>query len=500
MQTINNKTKVIYKYSACIASEGSHSIGPAIVEDDDTTSRSNIVIIKSGRQEIAQQPLEDENPRKKMFLKLEANNKNIVVGQKIEGTISFYCSVANVSLHGFNPPKIDGFICNDRAKPLQGVQEIEGQQYSYVTWHWQLFANQAGQLLIPACSVNCTVKNEDDFLSNFSSFFYVRQNKKRIHSDSLVVDVNSLPSYLGTVDAVGEFQNFTAHLNQAVARQGDGIVVSLSLEGDADFENLNLELQNVPHTFKLYSSKQIIDIVKNTSLSRKTFEFILQGMEAGEWELPEQKFTYYHVDSESYKTLKTSSLLIKILPQIVSKKYIPPTNDNDNLTSVETDGDIDTISFNMYGPWRKIPERTMPWWLFMVLLFVPFGFWLSGFIRQMFYKIKKWNQPKIQWEKAFKSARYKLYRARQNNDFAALYTVFVELFAIRCSVKISVVSEQMTKKVLLAGGFSQEQLRDWEVFFTTLSAFVFYSAEFGESQKKLFDQADKWIDILEKIL
>jgi|GEM_PF-2288179 len=501
MSTMNNRSTVKYLYATQSDKQGVYSLGPAVVQNGNKVVESNILKIKVGHQEIPQKKSESKS-NDTMFLKFSVDNEQVVAGQRLEGTITFYTSMPDVSITSVTDPAIDGFVRLDKAKPRQGVEHINGKQYSYAQWRWKFFPKEPGRLTIPSCYVDVAYRAEDDYFSAFASFFQARQKRERIFSDALTINVKALPEYSGIVDAVGQFKNFTATVNQAVAREGDGIVVSLSIDGDSDIDNLNLELQNLPNVFKSYSSKQHVEKGnKRDQLTRKTFEFIVQGMEAGEWELPEQKFTYYDVYDEQYKTLTTSPLILKILSQPSKKKYVPPSNDFSTKTAIDMDGDVGSVfALNTYGHWHEIPERKMPGWLFMVLFFAPLGIWFSGALRRTIVRYKKWRAPQAQWRSAFKIARKKLKLARKENNFSAIYRLFVELFTLRCSVKDCVISQEMTKKILTDGGLSEEQVCEWEEFFNTISAFVFYNTEGGQGQEGLFDQADKWIKVLEDIL
>lgn len=500
MNLINNQSTINYTFVTRIDKPGSYSIGPAIVQDRDERAQSSVLILKVGKSEIAYGDNRQNKKTKKIFLQLATDKKQVVAGEKIKGTITLYCSVPDVSLHSIKEPKLDGFVRMDKGAPQQGVQVIDGQKYSYVMWNWRCFAKQPGQFVVPACSADISMPPEGDFYSQFSSFFNVRSHRKRVHSNALTIAVDPLPPHTGLVDAVGQFQNFSASVNQAVAREGDGIVLTLALEGDADLEHLQLEPQDLPHIFKSYSSKQYIS---DDKMAKKSFEFIIQGMEPGEWEIPEQKFTYYDVAKDAYKELKTSPLMIKILSGTTRKKYVPPVPDDPSLaTAIDAGSSVGggNLVLDTYGNWYEISERKMPDWLFLLLFLAPLGIWASRLLRRAFRRYLMWHAPRTQWKNAFKIAHNKLQQAKKRNDYSALYRVMVDLFAVRCSVKHAQVSDALTKSVLQVGGLSEEQLRDWDHFFAQISSFVFYKTKAGDVDKALFDQADAWVGVLEKVL
>jgi len=501
INNINGTMSMRYSYVVRIDTQGSHSIGPAVVQDDAGSAQSNVLIIKAGSKEVARYDKQFEKQQKKILLTIAANQQEYVVGQKIEGTITFLFASPVDKFFGIAAPEIDGFVVKDNSM-RQSVVHLDGVQYSSATWDWSLFSKQPGELVIPSCVAEFAVQREDDFGSLFSSFLHMRSERKRIHSNALTVNVLPLPSHTEPVDAVGIFQNFEIGLNQAAAKEGDGIVVELSIEGETDLENLSLELQNVPHTFKSYSSKQKITDAQKSGMPKKYFEYIIQGMEVGEWKIPEQKFTYYDTESFSYKTLKTAPLLVKILPQSTTKKYVPPPEVDAISTAIDTQQELvaDDFPLNTNGRWYEIPERKIPWWLFMVLFFAPLLMWISKIARRFFRAYTEQRAPKVRWRNAFKIAHKKIERAKKQEDFPALYRIFTELFATRFSMNDSLISEQVIVELLRKRGVSEGEIDEWSKFFAELSSFIFYTVHGSEQQKKLFDQANKWVVVLKEVI
>ena len=502
MNMINDEAIVKYMYQARIDTIGSHTIGPAVTSVGGISAQSAPLRIKVGKELVLRDNDAQLENDKELFLHLSSNGQRVVVGQQAEGTLTFYYAIPVINIQELTDPSVEGFVCKNRTTPEQGIESINGKQYQYMTWHWQLPTNKPGDLVVPSCTAEVAVQPIRDSFNRYSALFFMGAELKRLHSNSLTLHIDPLPPYNGVVDAVGQFQHFTAHLNQVTAREGDGIVLTLAIEGATDLDKLNIALQEVPHVFKSYSSKQHVENKKSGSqMAKKTFEFIMQGMEPGTWEIPAQKFTFYDIKLHKYTTLKTKPLTIKIVAQMQTKKYVPPSLDDLLLaTAIDAEGDNDDFVLDTHGNWRAVSERTMPWWLFMSLFFAPLGLWISRFLRRLLRRYGRWRAPRSRWRSAFKVARKQLQHAESTQDFSALYRLFVDLFVIRCSIKQTLVSEQMTTQVLRVGGLSSEQTQEWKEFFADISSFVFYNATTSDAEKKLFDQANKWLTILEDML
>ncbi len=64
---------------------------------------------------------------------------------------------------------------------------------------------------------------------------------------------------------------------------------------------------------KYYESKHYIVSSENRNIvPKKRFEYIVQGMRAGKWQIPPQEFVIFDVEKEAYKTFKTKPLTVTI--------------------------------------------------------------------------------------------------------------------------------------------------------------------------------------------
>lgn len=501
MYILNGKSRINYTYKTRIDVEGAHSVGPAVIQDGGKRKQSNVVTVTVGKEERARQE-HQETKSKKQFLQLSVKHDHVVAGQKIEGSITFYSRSADVLIRQLQEPAVEGFTKIGPENPEQGDQEIDGQMYRYVRWNWCIPTQKAGRLVIPACSIDIVAQSEeDDFPGGFGSLFRFGATQRQLYSNSLTVFIDTLPACDKPVDGVGSFRSFTASVNQTVAREGDGIALTLAVEGTGNFDQVNLALQGLPPVFKSYSSKNNVEELKNKpGVYKKTSEFVVQGMEPGEWDIPEQVFTYYDVHTKTYKTLKTSPLTLKILRHQGAHKYQEADEELPPVVETNIQHDNDVLPLNRCDSWCAIPESRMPWSLFMILFFAPLVLWFSAFVRRGWHRLILWRGPKNKWKSAFKSARKHIDHAKRQHNLAALYAVFVELFALRCSVNPAQVSDEMTRTVLTKAGCSLEQMNEWEKFFAHISAYVFYSVRGTDEDKHLFEEADKWVAFLEKIL
>jgi hypothetical protein len=318
LMNVNGKRSADYSYHVRVDKAGTYTIGPAFYSD--TEEKSKTVRIKvqptgAPKQQIKSNQKEKKDARSEPVLfRLYVDKENVYVGQKVKALLRFYfpedetITVEQVTVE--DPTHID---MTKKEGPKKGAQEIENRRYTFYEWEWDMFPQQAGQIVIPAYSLDFAKHLPmDKHLSGWASLLGPRYERKRIYSNAITLTVNELPPTDKQVDAVGHFTHYRAALNSAVAKQYEGIVLSLTVDGVGHMEKLQLPDLIMPDGLKWYASKQYVDDLPIGK--RKTFEFIVQGLQEGDFEIPEQLFTFFDVETSSYKQLQTAPLFVTVLP------------------------------------------------------------------------------------------------------------------------------------------------------------------------------------------
>ena len=152
-------------------------------------------------------------------------------------------------------------------------------------------------------------------LGSFFMFMNVRADRKRVYSNAVKITVDPLPHHHRPVQAVGTFESLYAHITPPVAKEGEGMVFTLELTGNGNMHAIEIPTLELPTALKYYDSNTtIINGQNNDECAKKRFEFIVQGMECGDWQIPEQLFVYYDIERQDFVTLRTSSLSVSIQP------------------------------------------------------------------------------------------------------------------------------------------------------------------------------------------
>ena len=497
--TINGDTSITFTYKVRIDKPGTYTIGPATMVLNGRPVQSKSIQINVGAEQLIDKDYmkKQQAEIQEAFLKLSVDNEKVYVGQRLMVTLSFYGRPDETKLERIEEPSLTAFTVGTREGPVTSSEVVNGKSYTVLTWHWDLYPKQAGTLVIPASWADFeSVAEAHDQLSFFSPFFRFRSEHKRIYSNAVTLHVKALPAFKGKVHAIGEFKDISAQINPSTAKEGEGMVLLIEVEGDGNLAAIDtLQLDNMPEQIKWYDSKQYVrDTPGIHGMPVKCFEYIVQGLKHGTWEIPSQQFTYFDAKQGSYKTLKTEPLKVTIKDNggtVVSVKA--ETQQEKSLESKEA-----CLPLNTWSSLRPVHQRSgLPWWLFFMIAAIPVAWTVWLLIRIIILHQADFFKQKY----AFKIARKQIKQAASHRRTQDLHKIFIDLFAQRLQCAPSLISQEIIEQTFMRAGLPEEQMRAWDQFYTRVYEQAFSATYYDEQQKKdLMQQAFAWVTKLEKIL
>lgn len=498
MSSINGRALVRYTYELIPKKIGTFTIGPAAVEVDGIMQASSTITLKVEElSEADQSSAGRKEPR--VFMRLMTDVKRAYVGQKIACTLRFYYTNNDISLGNITASPCDYGRQTEAVGPTSGTQEIEGISYHYAEWTWDLYVHQPGEFVIPAYAADFTVRTAGrDRWAAFRSFFAQQMVAKRAYSNAIQIKIDPLPDHK-KVDAVGSFSRCRAKIEPAVAKVGDAMVFSLAVTGDTDFDALKWEtIQNLPAQLKAYPSKQSMEPSSpHGGNETKIFEFIVQGLQEGNFTIPAQELTYFDVRKRAYSTIKSTPLAVSLLPGAHHTKN--DTNDTAHTPKQEeheVSHDIDDqLALCESGPWQEKPSHSpLPWIVFVFLGALPVM--PAGYRRLYAYgKNQIFNTGSYKKKYAFKNARKQLMTIAKERKKHLLQKLFITLIADRCMMN---PSELLLDRIPILEKMSEQEQRAWHDFSNLLAQLAFMPH--APHDVAIFSSAQRWIDRLEELI
>jgi hypothetical protein len=503
---LNGQVFSAFTYKVRIDKVGKYVIGPASLYVNGAQTQSKAVRITVTDKQVVDQAhaKKDHADMQDALVELSVDKTKVFVGERVKVTLSFTGRRDKTELDNLSEPDFSLFNKGEKMGPTTKSKIINGIEYYKVSFSWQVYPKKSGQCIIPACGCRYMLKIEESgMLARFSPFFNMRIEPRSSYSNACVLQVQELPAYQGHVDAVGKFTRFDAAINPSVAQEGEGMVLKFELEGDSNLAQVSsLHLQNVPQTLKWYDSKQYMSNSPGAhGLPVKCFEFIVQGLEQGEFEIPPQSFTYFDVDKQQYMTLKSSpcEVTIKYNPAIAKKAPLASQQVGDSAQAqAQSELKEDSMPLNTWASWRPMTcHKPLPWWLFCMFACVPLFLALIRCIKA----IVQSRAAVLQQRFAFRQARRKIKEAQRQGLSRNLHTIFIEMFALRLQCAPSLVSQEIIEAALRRAGIAEQEMRQWEKFYTCMYENAFFTHEIVKNDKDcLFKQAIEWVSKLEQLL
>ena len=317
-----------------------------------------------------------------------------------------------------------------------------------------------------------------------------------MYSSVIHLIVDSLPAHPRASGVVGSFHSFGAHLDQTDVAVGDAVLLTLELVGEGHVIPISPPLvQGLSRALKYYDSKT--DIVPDGSDRRVRFEYIVQALEAGEWEIPGQEFTYFDVKAGEYKTLRTEPLHLSVAPntQVTHEHMVqdePAQQDSVN----------ELRPLHEHGPWYPEPDGSaMPWWLFWTAVALPLCYALFLCMRLWWRCYRERTETDRRARRAFTYARAALKRFEHAGTVHDIPALFVQLFVDRWRMKSHEITEQYVREQLISAGMPVEKQEEWDAFWRGIMHGAFAREQIPDTlNDELYTQAYVWIDTLKKWL
>lgn len=256
-----------------------------------------------------------------LFVKVSANKRRVHEQEPILLTYKVYTLVDLTSLDG-KMPDLTGFHTQEVPLPQQKsfhIEKLNGKNYRCVTWsQYVMFPQMTGKLSIPSITFKGIVVQQNRSVDPFEAFFnggsgYV-EVKRNIVAPGLDIQVDPLPTKpAGFSGGVGKF-TISAQLNHTSVKEGDPLSLRVVVGGIGNLKLVKQPVVDFPKNFEKYDPK-VTDKTKLTANGiegNMIFDYLVVPRNRGEYVIPAVSLVYYDTSSESYKTIKTQPLTVKV--------------------------------------------------------------------------------------------------------------------------------------------------------------------------------------------
>ncbi len=490
--TMMSKVTTQHTYVIRADTIGTYVIGPAhMIGERRTTRKSNVLSFS-----VVQEQQQD------VIVQLSTSVDRAVIGEKIVVRVRLNTRVPT-ELMSIEQPKLDPSMgsLSELKQIDRGTVTIDNVMYEYAEWHAELTLNKVGTLIIPPFRAQCKLLNKQERSQDFFSAMLHRLGAgsppQNYFSNDLSLVIDPLPYHAGILDAIGVFSHFSATLNQQKAHVGEGMVLTLMLEGKTNLDEIKAPHLVIQDGLKYYESK-MINHQNGVAHYKKSFEYIVQGMKPGSYEIPEQVFTFFNTETKVFEMLKTKPLPIIITPNqlIKNEQIIKP----DGPVVIDFDED-DIFPLQVTGSWLLKKERSLSWFWFLLATLLPLLYCCYYFAGMYISEYRNIHKQYLTKKYAFKHAKKQLKNNNKTTMISfSLYDIFMNLFADRLQLSLSDLTAEVIEAKLNHVGFSHDVIEQWRRFFHKLEEAAFMPKNKTKIDAELVKRAEIWLKQLEEKL
>ncbi len=282
-------------------------------------------------------PYTSRQPSDLLFLTAEVDKKTAYVGEQITLTIKFFCGTTLLSQPRYIPPEIVGFTTEDLPPQKQYYTIVDGRRYLVTEIKTALFPIKSGRFRIGSAQMECNIEDfsfdfDDFFSDDFFKRFFSRGKVQYLKTEPIEITVLPLPEQDKPKDffgAVGEY-NISAKLDKQKVEINQPVTLSITVSGKGDIKSVHEPKFPELSGIKRYQTLSSLNVSKNNYQVQgsKTFQIVMVPQLSGIHVIPEIQFSYFSPSLKSYRTIKTQSLRLEVVPssqpqQVVQLPVIP---------------------------------------------------------------------------------------------------------------------------------------------------------------------------------
>ena len=273
-----------------------------------------------------------------VIMKVHVPQKKYVVGQKVLVHIVLlqqkneqFTDIGHDQLSCAGCKIGKSFVINS-AGITEKINDVEYIKQEYIV---EVYPQSAGNFSIPPL--------QGYYIQNYQaaaySFWLPQPQQKVFHANAVEFKVDALPPMPAgkKVDYVGVLDGIILKVPTESSQVGKAITATLWMQGDGNIETINFPELQLPEQVKVYSGNSKTSYVTNTMNAQRTFEYVLQFTQPGEFEFPIQKFTYFDVQKGKYKTVEFGGNISIVIEPGLQNTELEKVSEQKNIENSSED-------------------------------------------------------------------------------------------------------------------------------------------------------------------
>ena len=340
-QTINGKTtsesSVTYTYILMAKKAGTFTLPPASITVEGSNYKSNTLQIKvlPPDEASANTPAAPGKTEERAstgsgtatvstgdaFIRAILSKNSIYEQEGFTVTFRLYTTLNVVNYGKIQFPEFEGFMVEEVDVPMN--QQLQMERYNgrnYYTADLRktlLFPQRAGEITIPAGSLEMvfSVPSGRKVSTFFGSQEVMVDVKKALRTNPLSVNVKPLPADrpASYSNAVGSF-TLKPVISTTETKANEAITLKLEISGTGNMKLIRNPEVAFPGNFEVYDPtvNNSFNVTTNGLTGIRSVEYMAIPRYEGDYTIPPVEFTFFDLNTNSYKTLTTPEYNLRI--------------------------------------------------------------------------------------------------------------------------------------------------------------------------------------------
>lgn len=333
-RTINGKTtserSVTYTYILVAKTTGTFTIGPASISVDGANYQSNSLKVevlppdekssqssRGGGSSSGTATVSDNDA----FIRAIVSKNNPYEQEGFTVTFRLYTTLNIVNFGRIQFPEFEGFMVEEIDVPVN--QQLQMERYNgrnYYTADLRktlLFPQKSGQITIPSGRLEMvfSVPSGRSVTTFFGSQELMVDVNKTLVTNPVVINVKPLPANrpASFANAVGTF-TMKPNINTTQLRANEAISLRLEISGTGNMKLISNPVVEFPSNFEVYDPTvtNALNVTSNGLTGIRTIEYMAIPRYEGNYTIPPVEFSYFDINTNSYKTLTTEEYSLQI--------------------------------------------------------------------------------------------------------------------------------------------------------------------------------------------
>ncbi len=335
-RTINGQTtserSVTYTFILAAKKVGDFTIKPATINVDGSNYQSNSLQIEvlppdqtsqseqgsrgGQRSESSTSSASPSVSEKDAFIRAIVSKNNPYEQEGFTVTFRLYTTLNIVNFGRIQFPEFEGFMVEEIDIPSN--QQLKMERYggrNYYTADLRktlLFPQRSGQITIPSGNLEMvfSVPSGKKVSTFFGSQELMVDVNKNMVTNPVAINVRSLPGNkpANYANAVGTF-TLNANINSTQVKANEAITLRLDISGTGNMKLIRTPEVELPSNFEAYDPtiNNSLNVTSNGLTGIRTIEYMFIPRYEGDYSIPSIEFSFFDLNSNSFKTLTTSA-------------------------------------------------------------------------------------------------------------------------------------------------------------------------------------------------